>query len=189
MAIQFANSEYVLVGSDLCSLLHVSARSYAPFFTFLLAFMAAMQGVVLSGNLIQLVVFWELTSLTSFLLIGYWHHRSDARCGARMALTVTAAGGLCLLLAMLLIGYVAGSWDVDQVLSSGDLIRNHPWYGVILLLFALGTFTKAPSFLFILVTSCHGRSYPSVGLFAFGHYGESGDFLINSAVASIVRYS
>lgn len=146
---------FSLLIQSMCLLVVIYARYYMSaqdpmprFFTFLLAFMAAMQGVVLSGNLIQLVVFWELTSLTSFLLIGYWHHRSDARCGARMALTVTAAGGLCLLLAMLLIGYVAGSWDVDQVLSSGDLIRNHPWYGVILLLFALGTFTKSAQFPF-----------------------------------------
>ena len=67
------------------------------FFSFLLAFMGAMLGIVLSGNLIQLVLFWELTSFTSFMLIAYWYHRADARRGARMALTVTAAGGLCLL--------------------------------------------------------------------------------------------
>jgi multicomponent K+:H+ antiporter subunit A len=66
------------------------------FFSFLLAFMGSMLGVVLSGNLIQLVFFWELTSLFSFLLIGYWHHNAEARDGARMALTVTATGGLCL---------------------------------------------------------------------------------------------
>ena len=59
------------------------------FFAFLLAFMGAMTGVVLSGNLIQLVFFWELTSLFSFLLIGYWHHTAAARDGARMALTIT----------------------------------------------------------------------------------------------------
>ena len=67
------------------------------FFSFLLAFMGAMLGIVLSGNLIQLVFFWELTSLFSFLLIGYWHHNAHARDGARMALIVTSAGGLCLL--------------------------------------------------------------------------------------------
>ena len=69
------------------------------FFSFFLAFMGAMAGVVLSGNLIQLAFFWELTSLFSFLLIGYWHHREDARRGARMALTVTGTGGLALLAA------------------------------------------------------------------------------------------
>ena len=66
------------------------------FFSFLLAFMGAMLGIVLSGNLIQLVFFWELTSLFSFLLIGYWHQNAQARDGARMALTITSAGGLCL---------------------------------------------------------------------------------------------
>ena len=60
------------------------------FYSFLLAFMGAMLGVVLSGNLIVLVLFWELTSLVSFLLIGYWHHNPAARDGARMALIVTA---------------------------------------------------------------------------------------------------
>jgi multicomponent K+:H+ antiporter subunit A len=76
---------------------YMSPQDPVPrFFSFLLAFMASMLGLVLSGNLIQLVVFWELTSLTSFLLVGYWHHRLDARRGARMALVVTGAGGLCL---------------------------------------------------------------------------------------------
>ena len=93
------------------------------FFAFLLAFMGAMLGIVLSGNLIQLVFFWELTSLFSFLLIGYWHHNASARDGARMALTVTATGGLCLLVGVLLLGHIVGSYDLDQVLASGDQIR------------------------------------------------------------------
>ena len=90
------------------------------FFAFLLLFMGAMLGVVLSDNLILLVVFWELTSLSSFLLIGYWHHRADARDGARMALIVTGAGGLCLLAGVLLLGHIVGSYDLDVVLASGD---------------------------------------------------------------------
>lgn len=128
---------------------YMSAQDPVPrFFTFLLGFMAAMQGVVLSGNLIQLVVFWELTSLVSFLLIGYWHHRRDARRGARMAFTVTASGGLCLLLGMVLLGLAVGSWDVDQVLASGDVVRNHSWYRWILVLIALGALTKSAQFPF-----------------------------------------
>src|SRR5690606_1587416 len=87
------------------------------FFSFLLAFMGAMLGVVLSGNLIQIVLFWELTSLFSFLLIAYWHHSQSARDGARIALTVTAAGGLCLLAGMLLLGHIVGSYDLDVVLA------------------------------------------------------------------------
>ena len=90
------------------------------FFSFFLAFMGAMMGVVLSGNLVQMVLFWELTSLFSFLLIGYWHHRRDARRGARMALTVTGAGGLCLLAGVLVLGRIVGSYELDVVLASGD---------------------------------------------------------------------
>ena len=85
------------------------------FFSFFLAFMGAMLGVVLSGNLLQMAMFWELTSLVSFMLIAYWHHRSEARSGARMALIVTGAGGLALLGGVLLIGRIVGSYDLDAV--------------------------------------------------------------------------
>src|SRR5689334_1660297 len=107
------------------------------FFSFLLAFMGAMMGLVLSGNLIQLVFFWELTSLFSFLLIGYWHHRADARRGARMALIVTGTGGLCLLAGVLLLGHIAGSYELDVVLASGDTVRAHPLYAIMLVLVLL----------------------------------------------------
>jgi multicomponent K+:H+ antiporter subunit A len=115
----------------------------ARFFSFLLAFMGSMIGLVLSGNLIQLVLFWELTSLTSFLLIGYWHHRADARRGARMAL-----GGLCLLVGALLLGRIVGSYDLDAVLAAGDAVRAHDWYRPTLVLIALGAFTKSAQFPF-----------------------------------------
>ena len=118
------------------------------FFSFLLAFMGSMLGIVLSGNLVQLVMFWELTSLASFLLIGYWHHRPDARRGARMALTITVAGGLCLFAAALMLGHVVGSYDLDRVLASGDLVRAHAWYRPILVLVALGALTKSAQFPF-----------------------------------------
>ncbi len=118
------------------------------FFSFLLAFMGAMAGVVLSGNLVQLVFFWELTSLFSFLLIGYWHHRKDARRGARMALTVTASGGLALLAAVLLLGHIVGSYELDAVLGAGQRVRAHPLYLATLLLLLLGAFTKSAQFPF-----------------------------------------
>src|SRR3546814_15746677 len=79
--------------------------------------MGAMLGIVVSGNLIQIAFFWELTSLFSFLLIGYWHHNKSARDGARMALIVNGAGGVCLLVGLLLLGRMAGSYDVDAVLA------------------------------------------------------------------------
>ncbi len=128
---------------------YMSASDPVPrFFSFFLAFMGAMVGVVLSGNLIQMVLFWELTSLFSFLLIGYWHHRRDARRGARMALTVTGAGGLCLLAGVLVIGHMVKSYDLDLVLASGEMIRAHPLYTVALVLVLLGAFTKSAQFPF-----------------------------------------
>ncbi|ONG48469.1 monovalent cation/H+ antiporter subunit A [Pseudoroseomonas deserti] len=118
------------------------------FFAFLLAFMGSMMGLVLSGNLIQLVFFWELTSLFSFLLIGYWQHSAAARDGARMALTVTATGGLALFAGMLLLGHIVGSYDLDVVLESGNLIREHALYLPALVLILLGALTKSAQFPF-----------------------------------------
>ncbi len=118
------------------------------FFMFLLLFMGAMLGIVLSDNLLLLVVFWELTSLSSFLLIGYWNGRSDAREGARMALTITGAGGLALLGGVLIIGNIVGSYDLDRVLQAGEVIRAHPLYLPALVLVLLGCFTKSAQFPF-----------------------------------------
>ncbi|TFY99036.1 monovalent cation/H+ antiporter subunit A [Ramlibacter humi] len=120
----------------------------ARFYSFFLAFMGAMLGVVLSGNLFQLVFFWELTSVFSFLLIGYWHHNPAARDGARMALVITSAGGLCLLAGVLLLGRIAGSYDLDAVLAAGDSVRAHPHYFAALLLVAAGALTKSAQFPF-----------------------------------------
>ena len=128
---------------------YMSPQDPVPrFFAFFLAFMGAMTGVVLSGNTIQLVFFWELTSLFSFLLIGYWHHRKDARRGARMALTVTGTGGLCLLAGVLVLGHIVGSYDLDELLASGDLVRGHPLYLTALVLVLLGALTKSAQFPF-----------------------------------------
>lgn len=118
------------------------------FFSFLLAFMGAMSGVVLSGNIIQLVFFWELTSLFSFLLIGYWHHRKDARRGARMALTVTGTGGLCMFAGMLILGHIVGSYDLENVLAAGEQVRSHELYTPMLVLILLGALSKSAQFPF-----------------------------------------
>lgn len=118
------------------------------FFAFFLAFMGAMLGLVISGNLIQIVFFWELTSLFSFLLIGYWHHRADARRGAYMALMVTGAGGLCLLAGVMLLGHIVGSYDLDRVLAAGDQIRAHSLYPVMLALVLIGALSKSAQFPF-----------------------------------------
>ena len=118
------------------------------FFSFLLAFMGAMLGIVISGNVILLSVFWELTSIFSFLLISYWHNTAAARDGARMALTITGIGGFCLLIGVLLIGNIVGSYDLDKILASGDVIRGHALYVPALVFVLLGALTKSAQFPF-----------------------------------------
>ena len=120
----------------------------ARFFSFLLAFMGAMLGIVISGNVILLSVFWELTSVFSFMLISYWHNNAAARDGARMALTITGIGGFCLLIGLLLLGNIVGSYDLDRILASGDVIRAHPLYLPTLVFILLGALTKSAQFPF-----------------------------------------
>ncbi len=118
------------------------------FYAFLLLFQGAMVGIVLSDNVLLLVVFWELTSLSSFLLIGYWRHLPEGRRGARMALVVTGAGGLALLAGLLLVAQVAGSFELTTILARGEAIRGSPLYLPILLLVLAGAFTKSAQFPF-----------------------------------------
>jgi multicomponent K+:H+ antiporter subunit A len=118
------------------------------FYAYLVLFMTSMLGVVLSNNLIQIWFFWELTSVSSFLLISFWHNKSEARKGARMALAITGAGGLALLAGLLLIGQQVGSYDLRVVLDSGDLLRNSSLYPLILILVLGGAFTKSAQFPF-----------------------------------------
>ncbi len=146
---------FAMLVSGMGLLVVVYARYYlsredpaARFYSLLLGFMGAMLGVVVSGDLVQLVVFWELTSVFSFLLIGYWTHRKDARRGARMAFTVTATGGLALLAGVLLIGHIAGSHELEAVLASGDAVRSHALYPLALGLVLLGALTKSAQFPF-----------------------------------------
>lgn len=113
------------------------------FLGFILAFMASMLGLVLADNIITLFVFWELTSITSFLLIGFEHEREAARRAAVQALVVTGAGGLFMLAGLLMLGAAGGSYELSELLGRGELIRNHPWYVGILLLVLAGAFTKS----------------------------------------------
>ncbi|ALP52822.1 cation:proton antiporter [Candidatus Tenderia electrophaga] len=128
---------------------YLSARDcMGRFYSYLLLFMGAMLGIALSENIIQLLVFWELTSLTSFLLISYWQFRADARQGARMALAITGAGGLALLGGFIMLGEITGSYELSVILASGDIIRAHPLYLSMLVLVLLGAFTKSAQFPF-----------------------------------------
>ncbi|WP_375690889.1 monovalent cation/H+ antiporter subunit A [Pseudooceanicola sp. LIPI14-2-Ac024] len=118
------------------------------FYTFLLLFQGAMLGIVLSDNILLLLIFWELTSLSSFLLIGYWKHLPEGRQGAKMALTVTGAGGLAMIAGMLILGNIVGSYNLTDILEQGELIRASDWYLPALILILLGAFTKSAQFPF-----------------------------------------
>lgn len=120
----------------------------ARFYSFLMLFQGAMLGIVLSDNILLLLIFWELTSLSSFLLIGYWNHLPESRQGARMALAVTGGGGLCLIAGLLLLGRIAGSYELGELLANAGKIQSSPLYTPALLLILLGAFTKSAQFPF-----------------------------------------
>ena len=129
---------------------HYLSRSdhMGEFFTYLLLFQGAMVGIVLSDNILLLLIFWELTSLSSFLLIGYWKHLPEGRQGARMALLVTGMGGLAMIGGMLILGQIVGSYDLSVILQNRDLIQADPLYVPALILILLGCFTKSAQFPF-----------------------------------------
>ena len=118
------------------------------FFAYLILFMTAMLSIVLSNNVLQLWMAWEVTSISSFLLISFWSSKTESRKGARMALTVTGAGGLALLAGLLIIADIVGSYELGVILASGDLLREHMLYPVALILVLLGAFTKSAQFPF-----------------------------------------
>ncbi|WP_172204137.1 monovalent cation/H+ antiporter subunit A [Niveibacterium sp. COAC-50] len=118
------------------------------FFALLCAFMGAMLGVVLAGDLVLLALFWELTSVASFLLIAFNAPDRGAVRGARVSLSVTALGGVALMAGVVLIGRVVGSYDLDIVLRSGELLRADAAYPWILTCVLLAAFTKSAQFPF-----------------------------------------
>ncbi|MGH7871085.1 MAG: putative monovalent cation/H+ antiporter subunit A [Candidatus Binatia bacterium] len=113
------------------------------FYAYLLMFMASMLGLVLADNVIALYVFWELTGISSYFLIGFDHHRESARAAALQALLVTSAGGLALLAGVLLLGQAGGSLEISTLLKNGELVRSNALYLPILLLVLAGAFTKS----------------------------------------------
>ena len=118
------------------------------FFSTMMLFMASMLGIVLSDNLLLLLVFWELTSLSSFLLIGYWSHVSAARTGARMSLAITGGGGLAMMGGFLLLGQIAGTFEISQMAGHAALIQADARYPAALILILIGCFTKSAQFPF-----------------------------------------
>lgn len=123
-------------------------NSLSKLYQLLMLFMAAMLGISLSNNLIILLVFWELTSISSFLLVGYWSQYDAAQRGARMALTITGMGGLAMLGGFVLLGQMAGTYQIDQLVLMKESIQQHQLFVPTLLLILLGAFTKSAQFPF-----------------------------------------
>jgi multicomponent Na+:H+ antiporter subunit A len=118
------------------------------FIAFILMFSAAMLGVVVADGLLLLFIYWELTSITSFLLIGFDHERERARRGAYQALVVTGGGGLALLAGLLLIGQMTGTQSLSGAIASASDVAGHPLAMTALVLVILGAFTKSAQFPF-----------------------------------------
>ena len=137
----------LLIQAYACFYLDAS-EPYARFLTYLMLFQGAMLGIVLSDNILLLLVFWELTSLSSFLLIGFWSHLPQARQGARMALATTGAGGLAMIAGLMILGHIVGRYDLSSMLSKKAEIQASPLYLPALILILLGAFTKSAQFPF-----------------------------------------
>jgi multicomponent Na+:H+ antiporter subunit A len=118
------------------------------FLGYLLLFMTAMQGIVVSGNLLTMFVFWELTSISSYLLIGYYHEKPEARASALQALLITGFGGLALLGGFVLLAIPYDSYDLATILASPDVIKESNLYIPALILILIGAFTKSAQFPF-----------------------------------------
>jgi multicomponent Na+:H+ antiporter subunit A len=118
-------------------------RHLGRFYAFLLLFMAAMLGLVLADNVFTLFIFWELTSISSYLLIGFSHQRDESRAAATQALLVTGGGGLALLAGLIMLGMAGGSFELSTLLRQGGALQGHPLYLPILLLVLAGAFTKS----------------------------------------------
>ncbi len=115
---------------------------------YLIFFMASMLGVVVSGNLITMFVFWELTSISSYLLIGYHHEKPEARSAALQALLITGFGGLALLGGFVLMGIPYGTYEIQALLANPEAMRSSHLYLPALLLILAGAFTKSAQFPF-----------------------------------------
>lgn len=114
----------------------------------LMAFMASMLGLVLADGLLTLFIFWELTSITSYLLIGFNHADIEARKSARQGLFVTVAGGLALMAGLVMLGVASGSWSFAEIRSMEADLRVHALYTPMLICLLLGAFTKSAQFPF-----------------------------------------
>lgn len=131
------------------SIFYLSKKeSLHHFYCYLLLFMGAMLGVVFSDNLMVLYAFWELTSVSSFLLIAFWHHRKGSRAGARKSMIITVSGGIAMLAGFLMLYTMSGTMSIREIIANVQLISEHSLFIPALLLILLGAFTKSAQFPF-----------------------------------------
>ncbi|MFC7688031.1 Na+/H+ antiporter subunit A [Ureibacillus sp. GCM10028918] len=133
----------------LYSIFYLSMKeSLHHFYCYLLLFMGAMLGVVFSDNLMILYAFWELTSVSSFLLIAFWHHRKASRAGARKSMTITVSGGVAMLVGFLMLYVMSGTFSIREIIGTVDQISEQALFIPALVLILFGAFTKSAQFPF-----------------------------------------
>lgn len=133
----------------LYSIFYLSTKeSLQHFYVYLLLFMGAMLGVVFSDNLMVLYVFWELTSVSSFLLIAFWNHRKGSRLGAQKAMLITVSGGVAMLVGFIMLHTMTGTFSIREIISSISGFTDHALFMPAMILVLLGAFTKSAQFPF-----------------------------------------
>ncbi|GIO24973.1 Na+/H+ antiporter subunit A [Oceanobacillus sp. J11TS1] len=133
----------------LYSIYYLSSReALGSFYTYLMLFMGAMLGVVMADNMLVLYVFWELTSISSFLLIAFWYQRKRSREGAKKSLIITVSGGISMLVGFIMVGSMANTWSIREVIADVGTINEHVLFIPAMLLVLLGAFTKSAQFPF-----------------------------------------
>ncbi|HPU24197.1 MAG TPA: proton-conducting transporter membrane subunit, partial [Candidatus Kapabacteria bacterium] len=149
------NLTFALIISGIGFVVYLYASAYleksekiVPFYIYISIFMASMLGVVTCDNTLALFVFWELTSISSFLLIGFNHEQERSRYAALQSLLVTAGGGLALLAGVIMLGQITGTYEISQMSAFHSTIVSNVLYPSILVLFLIGTFTKSAQFPF-----------------------------------------
>lgn len=133
----------------LYSIFYLSTKeSLQHFYCYLLLFMGAMLGVVFSDNLMVLYVFWELTSVSSFLLIAFWNHRKASRLGAQKAMLITVSGGIAMLVGFIMLHTMTGSFSIREIIATIGDFTDHALFIPAMILVLLGAFTKSAQFPF-----------------------------------------
>lgn len=123
-------------------------ESLGHFYVYLLMFMGAMLGVVFSDNLMVLYLFWELTSISSFLLIAYWYHRRQSRYGAQKSMLITVTGGIGMLAGFIMLSSMTGTFSIREIVANIGQYTDHTLFIPAMLLILLGAFTKSAQFPF-----------------------------------------